>query len=141
VYILDSCALRGIFHNKGQYPLLEQRVISTPYEHLFTSIVAVRENMQWALRAVKGNEERGRYAHAYRFLLDIFIDHAKFQILPFDEEDLAIFNRMTPETKRVGTIDCLIAATAIRHNFIVVTHNKSDFNRIPNCRSVDWSRP
>ncbi len=97
--------------------------------------------MQWALQVVRGNEKKGRFDDAYRFFLDMFMDHAKFQILPFDKQDLEIYKGMTPATKRIGTVDCLIAATAIRHDHIVITLDKTDFEKIPGCKWADWSRP
>ena len=88
------------------------------------------------------DELLGRYPQAYNFLLKMAVAHAKFQILPFDEEDLAVFNALPHETRSIGKVDRLIAATAMRHKYIVVTMNKKkDFDRIPGCRSVDWSRP
>jgi tRNA(fMet)-specific endonuclease VapC len=38
----------------------------------------------------------------------------------------------------VGQLDSLIAAIAITHNLILVTHNTREFARIPNLRLEDW---
>jgi hypothetical protein len=35
---------------------LVEKFTHTKYELIFTSIICVRENMQWVLKAVKGNE-------------------------------------------------------------------------------------
>jgi predicted nucleic acid-binding protein len=141
VYILDSCVLRAVFVNKGQQPLLEQRIRSTPYEHLFTTIINVHEEMLWVLETFRRRINKGQVSEAYSFLLDMYLDHATFQILPLDEEAVTIYRNMTPETKRIGTGDCLTAAIAIRHGYTVITHNMDDFERIPNCLCRDWSRP
>jgi tRNA(fMet)-specific endonuclease VapC len=38
-------------------------------------------------------------------------------------------------------MDLMIAATAITHDLILVTHNTKDFENIPDLQMVDWLVP
>lgn len=38
----------------------------------------------------------------------------------------------------IGGNDLLIAATAIAHDFILVTHNTREFGRVPGLKMEDW---
>lgn len=39
--------------------------------------------------------------------------------------------------KKIKTPDAIIAATALTHNFTLITHNTKDFNRIPGLKLTD----
>jgi predicted nucleic acid-binding protein len=41
--------------------------------------------------------------------------------------------------RRIGSEDCWIAATALRHRLTLLTHNASDYSGIPNLRIVSHS--
>jgi tRNA(fMet)-specific endonuclease VapC len=40
--------------------------------------------------------------------------------------------------KPIGPLDTLIAATALAHKAVLVTHNTREFKRIPRLEVVDW---
>lgn len=62
--------------------------------------------------------------------------------LPFDNECSAHAARIRVELETLGTPigphDILIAATAIRHNAILVTRNTREFSRIAALQCIDW---
>jgi tRNA(fMet)-specific endonuclease VapC len=64
------------------------------------------------------------------------------QILPFgiEEAGQAALIRVALETRGVpiGPYDVLIAAVAINHNDILVTHNTKEFSRIQGLQLEDW---
>jgi tRNA(fMet)-specific endonuclease VapC len=65
------------------------------------------------------------------------------QILPLDEQiavrfgevRAALFDQGTP----VATADLFIVTTALVHDLTLVTHNTSDFAKIPALRLDDWT--
>ena len=67
-----------------------------------------------------------------------------FQSLPFDDaaaDEFArirahLFDSGTP----IGPFDMQIAAIALAHNLIVVTHNTREFSRVPGLRIEDWEQ-
>ncbi len=64
------------------------------------------------------------------------------QKLPFDSECAAHAARIRAELEAVGTPigphDTLIAATALRHQATLVTHNVREFSRVPGLLWVNW---
>ena len=64
------------------------------------------------------------------------------QLLPFDSECAAIAARIRVELEAVGTPigphDTLIAATALRHNAVLVTRNVREFARVTGLQWLNW---
>ena len=67
------------------------------------------------------------------------------QILPFDSEcaQLAASLRAALEAAGtpIGAHDTLIAATALRHQAVLVTRNVREFNRVPGLQVQSWHSP
>jgi tRNA(fMet)-specific endonuclease VapC len=68
-----------------------------------------------------------------------------FTSLPFEDAD-ARFHAETREhlAKQglpIGPNDLMIAAIALRNNLTVVTHNTSEFSRVPGLKVEDWQTP
>lgn len=66
------------------------------------------------------------------------------QIVDFDAEDARVagLQRVVLEKvgKPIGAYDLLIAAQAVRRNWILVTANVSEFSRIADLKWQDWSK-
>lgn len=64
------------------------------------------------------------------------------QLLPFDSECAALAARIRVDLEVVGTPigahDTLIAATALRHQAILVTRNVREFSRVPGLQWLNW---
>lgn len=67
---------------------------------------------------------------------------SQFLILPFDDEAARAYGRIRVELNRAGTPigpnDLVIAATSLRHDATLVTHNTREFSRIRGLRLEDW---
>mgnify|MGYP003411270667 len=67
---------------------------------------------------------------------------AGFQSLPFDDEaayrHALIRAELTSKGQLIGPNDLLIAATALAHGAILVTHNTAEFSRVPGLLIEDW---
>jgi len=67
---------------------------------------------------------------------------AGFQSLPFDDEaayrHALIRAELTAKGQLIGPNDLLIAATALAHGAILVTHNTAEFSRVPGLLIEDW---
>lgn len=62
--------------------------------------------------------------------------------LGFDENAARICGELRADLERKGTVigpyDLQIAAIALAHRLIVVTHNTREFSRVPNLMLEDW---
>ena len=65
-----------------------------------------------------------------------------FACLPFDGRAADAYGSIRADLERegrpIGPNDLLIAATALAHSLTLVTHNTSEFNRVPGLSLVDW---
>ncbi len=62
--------------------------------------------------------------------------------LPFDDACAERYGLIRVELERAGTPigpnDLMIAATAIAHDLVLVTHNVAEFSRVAGLRFEDW---
>ena len=60
------------------------------------------------------------------------------RVVPIDRRTMRWFGRLRGQMrtmgKPVGDLDLLIAATALRHDLTLVTHNRAHFARVPGLR-------
>lgn len=72
--------------------------------------------------------------------LTALLDH--FQSLPFDDKVVETYGQLRADLTSKGTLigpnDLLIAAIALVHNVTLVTHNMSEFSRVPQLSVEDW---
>jgi tRNA(fMet)-specific endonuclease VapC len=76
------------------------------------------------------------------------IDRLLFEdvsVLDYDRDCANEFGRIRIQLRRSGievpTADLLIASVALVFDLTLVTHNTSDFQRIPDLRLADWLTP
>jgi tRNA(fMet)-specific endonuclease VapC len=73
------------------------------------------------------------------------VDALRFSVLEFDEEDPRqagqIRAQLASKGAPIGPYDVLIAGQARARELTLVTHNTSEFQRVPGLRVEDWKRP
>lgn len=66
----------------------------------------------------------------------------QFQILPFTNRAVDIYGYIRSELAKqgqpIGPNDFIIAAIALAHDAILITHNTREFGRVPNLKLEDW---
>jgi tRNA(fMet)-specific endonuclease VapC len=79
-------------------------------------------------------------AAAARREIDGFLE--PFEVLPFDREAAEAYARSRRSLERIGRPigerDLLIASIALARGLTVVTHNLSEFGRVPGLKAEDW---
>jgi tRNA(fMet)-specific endonuclease VapC len=70
---------------------------------------------------------------------------ATFPIVPFDQPAADEYGKLREHLSArgllIGPNDLLIAATALAHHLILVTHNTAEFSRVPGLKLEDWQVP
>ncbi len=73
-------------------------------------------------------------------LLGLFFE--QFSVLSFDDEATDTYGRIRAKLaasgEPIGPNDLIIAAIAVRHEAILVTHNTREFSRVASLRLEDW---
>jgi tRNA(fMet)-specific endonuclease VapC len=130
MYMLDTNACIRILNNTSA-PLVSRLRAENPSAIRLSSITKAE--------LLFGARHSARVAANLRLLGRFF---APFISLPFDdrcaEHYSAIRTDLTARGQLIGPNDMLIAATALAHNLILVTHNRREFSRVVGLRIEDW---
>lgn len=129
MYLLDTNTVIYFFKGMGD---VAKRLLRAPPREVGVPTVVVYE-LAFGVQRSSASSKRVRQ-------LEDFLREVR--ILPFgaDEAWHASALRFELETKGcpIGPYDVLIAATALAHNHILVTHNLKEFSRVPGLRVEDW---
>lgn len=102
-------------------------------EDLGVSIVTVAELWFGARKSARPQSTRRE--------VDAFLK--PFEVLPFDHAVAEAYAGLRLELERagrpIGERDLLIASTGLARALIVVTHNISEFGRVPGLKWEDWA--
>lgn len=136
--ILDTDALSQLQRKPEDItPYLQ----SFPSEQVATTIITVYESLRGWLNVVNKAKTSDSYVNAFTQLLQFLRLLRKINILPFDKCAATKFDEFTPEQKRKGTMDSLIAAIALSVNGIVVTQNRKHFSQVSGLKIESWQAP
>jgi tRNA(fMet)-specific endonuclease VapC len=102
-------------------------------QELSLSFMTVAELFQWAILRQWGDR---RLAQLEQYL-------ANYVIIPVDQPLCREWAQIRADRQNMGRVispqDAWIAATAIRHNLPLITHNRKDFQEIPNLQLINPS--
>jgi tRNA(fMet)-specific endonuclease VapC len=128
-YLLDTNTC--IYALKGRDAVLKRLRGLSP-DDLGVSVVSVAELWFGA--------EKSRRPGATRGEVDAFLE--PLEIIPFDLEAAAAYartrHRLERSGKPIGERDLLIASIALARELVVVTHDISEFGRVPDLSIEDW---
>lgn len=129
-YLLDTNTC--IRYINGRAPRIRERMNTMIDAEI--AISAVTKGEMYAGSAKSQTPELSRRAQ------DVFF--IRFTCLPFDEAAADAFGRVKAALEIAGTpigaYDMQIAAIALVHGLIVVTHNTREFSRITGLQIEDW---
>ena len=138
VFVIDTDTASLIFRFPGKFPELEKRIRFTPPENLYISIVTAEEMLRGAFDLIRQEEQKRSGTAGYALLQGLLRYLPNYQILLYDESADAIYRQMPAAVKRKGAKDCKIAATALKHGYIVVTLNAQHFSAT-GVQHEDWT--
>lgn len=102
---------------------------------LAVSTITVGELYVWAYRSRSAAD---RLSSLREFLQDITVLDVTVDVAArFGELRATLLDSGRP----VPQLDLFIAATALTHNLVLVTHNVKDFAPVPGLTVVDWLEP
>ena len=129
-YLLDTNVCIRILN--GSPPGVIERLEGLDPADLATSAV-VRAELVYGAR-------KGLHVAANLRLVDAFFE--PFACLPFGDREAVAYGSLRADLERegrpIGPNDLLIAATALTHSLTLVTHNTSEFSRVPGLKVEDW---
>ena len=129
-YLLDTNTC--IRYLNGRAPQIRERM-----QEIVDVDIAISSVTQGEMYA---GSAKSQTPHRSRLKQDAFF--IRFVSLPFDESAANEFGRIRAYLETAGTpigpYDMQIAAIAVVHRLIVVTHNTREFGRLPELEIEDW---
>ena len=129
-YLLDTNTC--IRYLNGQSASVLRRLQSLPLTEVAVCSVVKAELYYGAMKSDNPNQTLAKQ----RMFLDAFAS------LPFDDLAAELYGRIRADLSRKGTpigpYDLMIAAIALAHDAILVTHNVREFGRVEGLRFEDW---
>jgi tRNA(fMet)-specific endonuclease VapC len=134
MFLLDTNVC--VQYLRGKNVLIRQRLSSCPSRDIFLCSVVLAELLLGAQRSANPAKKQ---ADVHRFV-------APFASLPFDDSAAVICSTIRHQLESLGTpigpYDLQqIAAIALAKNCTLVTHNVSEFRRVPGLLVEDWEVP
>jgi tRNA(fMet)-specific endonuclease VapC len=133
VYLLDTNTCIQYLRNRK--PHVVQRIQAAPPQDLRLCSIVVAELYHGAYKSP--------FPTANLALLATFCP--RFLSIPFDDAAANQFGRIRAVLEALGTpidpYDMQIAAIALVHNLILVTHNTAEFSRVAGLVLEDWELP
>ncbi len=132
-FLLDTNICVFLIRNKSE--ILRRHIRSQRVGDLGVSAITESE---LRFGADKSSDPAGNNAVLERFFLTL-------PVLAFDSGCSREYGRvrafLEKMGKPIGSMDTLIAAHALSAGLTVVTNNTREFNRVPDLRVVDWTKP
>ncbi len=129
-YLLDTNTC--IRYLNGRAPAIRQKMLTVDDTDIAISAITKGEMFAGSARSQIPQRSRARQDEFF----------VRFVSLPFDDAAASEFGRIRAALEAAGTpigpYDMQIAAIALAHNLIVVTHNVREFGRIEGLQIEDW---
>lgn len=130
-HLLDTNII--IYALKGSYPAIAVHMAS----HLPSDIAIPTIVKAELIYGAHKSNQRERIIN----ILGEFL--APFSLLPFEEKSATAYGRIRSELERkgspIGPNDLIIAATALVHAAVLVTHNTREFQKVEGLQLEDWT--
>jgi len=114
------------------------RMTLASQEQFGTTIVSLEEQMRGWLAAIAKEKSVKRHVAPYRELGRLVEFFQAFTLAPFDDRAADRFANLRSARVRIGTMDLKIAAISLVNNALLLTGNRSDFEKVPGLRFENW---
>jgi tRNA(fMet)-specific endonuclease VapC len=130
IYLLDTNTCIGYL--SGRVPSIRQKLRELSPTDVAVCSVVKAELFYGAMKSIYPMQTLQRQQDFLR----------QFISLPFDDEATLFYGQIRARLESVGTpigpYDLQIAAIALVHNLILVTHNTREFGRVEGLAIKDW---
>jgi len=128
-YLLDTDTVIYFFKGRGR---VAQRLLQTAPAEVALSTLSLYELHVGVVRSVRPDETQAQ--------LETFL--TLITVVPFDDAAARAAAEVRGYLERsgqtIGMLDTLIAGVALARGLTLVTHNVSEFQRVPNLLIEDW---
>ena len=137
MFLLDTNILSAVMGTRPA-PEVANWMTRQPVDLLFTTAVCQAEILSGIAVLPKGRRREALEMAA----LSMFREDFAGRILPFDSDAAVIYGELFAQRRSAGRpaaiADLMIASIALANGLTVVTHNTSEFSRVPGLKFEDW---
>lgn len=130
MYALDTSTVVNYFRGRGR---VAERLLSRSPREVFLPTIVLYELELGVEKSVEASRRRNELDDLARVI----------QLLPFGPGEARVAARirarLEAEGRRIGPYDILIAATALAHGAVLVSHNVDEFRRVDGLQVEDWT--
>ncbi|WP_416670234.1 type II toxin-antitoxin system VapC family toxin [Egbenema bharatensis] len=139
MYILDTDHLSLIQRNgqEGKRILLKLSAIEAI--EVAVTVITYEEQIRGRLSVLSKAKTLDEQVLAYQGLQQLAADYQSIVIVPFSRIAALEHQRLRKAYPRLGNMDLKIAAIALINNATLLTRNQSDFGKIADLRTEDWT--
>jgi len=135
--LLDTNHLREF----GKASAVGQRLfdrLESSGEEVATTIVCIEEQARGWLAEIKSAKDEASEIWAYSQYKEHVEVSARWLILDWDADAARLFRQLRGQGVRIGTMDLRIACIAMVHDALLLSRNKTDFEKVPGLRFENW---
>jgi tRNA(fMet)-specific endonuclease VapC len=137
--VLDSDHMSLVERGRAEGQRIWQRIRILPSDDVATTIVTFEEQTRGWLARIARAATLERQISDYSELKQLLQTYCNIAVLDFDAKAATVFEHLKHTRIRIGTMDLKIAAIAIANDATLLTRNLSDFSKIPDLKTEDWS--
>lgn len=139
MYILDTDHLSLIQRNAQEGQRILTRLAAVQGIEVAVTVITYEEQVRGRLNLVSRAKTLDEQILAYQGLEQLVADYQSIVVLPFNRIAALEYQRLRKAYPRLGNMDLKIAAISLSNNAILLTRNQSDFGKIVELRTEDWS--
>jgi tRNA(fMet)-specific endonuclease VapC len=139
-YVLDTDHISFLQRRSGaEFLTLAARISQYQPTDFAFSIISFHEQVIGAHTFITRSQTPSDTVRGYTLLMEIIRGFSAAPILPFDAGAVTIFEELRAQRVRIATMDLRIAAIALSRNLVLLTRNNSDFSKVPNLITENWT--
>jgi tRNA(fMet)-specific endonuclease VapC len=139
-YLLDTDHISFLQRRSGsEFTCLMVRMGQHSPTDFALSIVSFHEQVLGAHTFINRAQTSADVIRGYALLSETLQGFATAPVLPFDAGAIAIFDELRRKRVRISTMDLRIAVIAMSRNLVLLTRNVSDFSKVPDLVTEDWT--
>ncbi|WP_414563085.1 MULTISPECIES: type II toxin-antitoxin system VapC family toxin [unclassified Anabaena] len=139
-YLLDTDHISFLQRRSGaEFLILAARISQYQSTDFAFYIISFHEQVIGAHTFITRSQTPSDTVRGYTLLMEIIRGFSAAPILPFDAGAVAIFEELRAQRVRIATMDLRIAAIALSRNLVLLTRNNSDFSKVPNLITENWT--
>lgn len=137
--VLDTDHMSLLQRGGAEGRRIRLRLRALPQDDVATTVISYEEQTRGWLARLAGASTLERRIFDYSQVKNLLRDYCNIAVLDYNAEAADEFQRLLALKIRVGTMDMRIAAVVLANNAVLLTRNSTDFGKVPDLRTEDWS--